>query len=212
MKIVVVGVNEHTIEFVREMVRLGHEVVIFDDKRELIERLEAELDIAGAMVDFLNLDDLESFGFSRADVVVLAHQSDAINVTLSTYAKSVGIPRIVVLTSDSRLANILTRLGLASDTVVVGNVLSKTLVSLLRGISVVDLPGNYAVAVINSRTLQHLAGVTIGEIKDRWRVRILQVVSKEGELRELADDYIVKEGDVLIVLAEKAEELDKLSA
>lgn len=210
MKIVVVGVNEHTMEFVREMVRLGHEVMIFDDRRELVERLEAELDIAGAVVDFLNLDDLESFGFSRADVVVLAHRNDAVNVMLSTYAKSVGIPRTVVLTNDSRIANIVMRLGLASDVVVVGDTLSKVLTSLLRGISVIDLPGENSIAIINSKILRHLAGATIGDIKDRWKIQVMLVVSEDGELREPFDDYVVKEGDVLIILVEKTK-LDKLS-
>ncbi len=210
MKIVVVGVNEHTMEFVREMVRLGHEVMIFDDRRELVERLEAELDIAGAVVDFLNLDDLESFGFSRADVVVLAHRNDAVNVMLSTYAKSVGIPRTVVLTNDSRIANIVMRLGLASDVVVVGDTLSKVLTSLLRGISVIDLPGENSIAIINSKILRHLAGATIGDIKDKWKIQVMLVVSEDGELREPFDDYVVKEGDVLIILAEKTK-LDKLS-
>ncbi len=204
MRIAVVGVADFTQNLVRRLVEQGHEVVVFDDVKEGIERLEAELDVAGAAVDLLDFDQLESFGFSKADVLLLAHRDESVNVALSVYAKVVNIPRVLVVSRNRRVAEVLLRLGLASNVVVAGDVVERATSSVLRGAEVIELPGDHAVAVIDTRVVNHLVGASAADLRERYRVSALRVVDREGALREPPDEYVIKEGDVLVLIAEKS--------
>ena len=202
MKVVVIGVTDYTAGLVRELVERGHQVAVFDDIKEGVERLEAELDITGAVVDLLNFDGLEEFGFSKADVLILAHREDAVNIVLSMYAKMINIPKILVVSKSKRIAEVLYKLGLASSVITVGDVIEKKLLSALSGAELIELPGNYVVASLDTRAIGHLVGMTVADFRERWRLTVLKLIDREGSLKEPVDDYVIKEGDALIVLGE----------
>ncbi|MEM1527839.1 MAG: NAD-binding protein [Sulfolobales archaeon] len=203
MKIVVVGVTDYTAGLVRELVERGHQVAVFDDTKEGVEKLEAELDVTGAVVDLLNFDGLEEFGFSKADVLVLAHRDDTVNIVLSMYAKMVNIPKTLVVSKSRRIAEVLSRLNLASSVVTIGDVIEKKLLSALSGVELIELPGDYVVASLDTRAIVHLVGLTIADFRDKWRLSVLKLVNRDGSLKEPVDDYVIKEGDVLVVLGER---------
>ncbi|MEM0352547.1 MAG: NAD-binding protein [Sulfolobales archaeon] len=203
MKIVVVGVTDYTAGLVRELVERGHQVAVFDDTKEGVEKLEAELDVTGAVVDLLNFDGLEEFGFSKADVLVLAHRDDTVNIVLSMYAKMVNIPKTLVVSKSRRIAEVLSRLNLASSVVTIGDVIEKKLLSALSGVELIELPGDYVVASLDTRAIVHLVGLTIADFRDKWRLSVLKLVDRDGSLKEPVDDYVIKEGDVLVVLGER---------
>lgn len=204
MKIVVVGVTDYTAGLVRKLVERGHQVAVFDDVKEGVERLEAELDVTGAIVDPLNFDGLEEFGFSKADVLVLSHRDDTANIVLSMYAKMINIPRTIVVSRGKRIAEVVLKLGLASSVVVVGDAVERKLVSALSGVEAIELPGDYMVASINTRTVGQLVGMSVADFRERWRLSVLKVVDRDGALKEPSDDYVIKEGDILVVLAERS--------
>ncbi|MEM0065806.1 MAG: NAD-binding protein [Sulfolobales archaeon] len=203
MKIVVVGVTDYTAGLVRKLVERGHQVAVFDDTKEGVEKLEAELDVTGAVVDLLNFDGLEEFGFSKADVLVLAHRDDTVNIVLSMYAKMVNIPKTLVVSKSRRIAEVLSRLNLASSVVTIGDVIEKKLLSALSGVELIELPGDYVVASLDTRAIVHLVGLTIADFRDKWRLSVLKLVDRDGSLKEPVDDYVIKEGDVLVVLGER---------
>ncbi len=203
MRVAVVGVADFTSSFVRRLLEQGHEVVVFDDVKEGIERLEAELDVAGAAVDLLDFDQLESFGFSKADVLLLAHRDESVNMVLSIYAKVVNIPRVLVVSRSRRMAEALLRLGLASSVILVSEVLERAVSSALRGAELVELPGGHVVAVLDTRVVGQLVGASAADLKERCKPSALRVVDREGALREPPDDYVIKEGDTLVLIAEK---------
>ncbi|MEM4692854.1 MAG: TrkA C-terminal domain-containing protein, partial [Sulfolobales archaeon] len=171
--------------------------------KEGVEKLEVELDITGAVVDLLDFDGLEKFGFSKADVLVLAHRDDTVNIVLSMYAKMVNIPKTLVVSKSRRIAEILSRLNLASSVVTIGDVIEKKLLSALSGVELIELPGDYVVASLDTRAIVHLVGLTIADFRDKWRLSVLKLVDRDGSLKEPVDDYVIKEGDVLVVLGER---------
>ncbi|MEM1699762.1 MAG: NAD-binding protein, partial [Sulfolobales archaeon] len=193
MKIVVVGVTDYTADLVRELVERGHQVAVFDDTKEGVEKLEVELDITGAVVDLLDFDGLEKFGFSKADVLVLAHRDDTVNIVLSMYAKMVNIPKTLVVSKSRRIAEILSRLGLASSIITIGDVIEKKLLFALSGVELIELPGDYVVASLNTIAIVHLVGLTIADFRDKWRLSVLKLVDRDGSLKEPVDDYVIKE-------------------
>lgn len=203
MKIAVVGVTDFTPGLVRRLLEQGHEVVVFDDVKEGVERLEAELDVVGAVVDFLDFDQLESFGFSKADVLLLSHRDESVNIVLGVYAKVVNIPRVVAVTRSRRVAEVLSKLGLASSIVIVGDVLERAVSSVLRGAEIVELPGGHVVAVLDTMVVGRLVGMSVADVKERCKPSALKVVDREGTLRDPPDEYVIKEGDVLVLIAER---------
>lgn len=203
MKVVVVGATDITTSLIREIVDKGHQVAVFDDVKENVEKLKAELDITGAAVDLLNFDELEEYGFSRADVVVLAHRDDTVNAVLSMYAKIVNIPRVLVVSRSKKVADAVRKLGLASAVLAIESLIEKAMASAFAGVETIELPGGYVVAALDSRTMSRLVGMSIADFRDRWRFAVLKVVDREGAVREPVDDYVIKEGDVVLVLAEK---------
>lgn len=203
MRIAVVGVTDFTAELVRELVKRGHQVAVFDDVKEGVEKLEAELDVTGVVVDLLRFDELEDFGFSKADVLVLAHREDTVNIVLSMYAKTVNIPKILVVSANRKIAEILSKLNLASSILVVGDIVENAVLSTLRGAEMIDLPGGHVVASLDTRIVSQLIGLSIADVRERWKLPVLKLVDREGALKEPAEDYVIREGDIIIVVAER---------
>lgn len=203
MKIVVIGVADFVANLVREMTDRGHQVAVFDDAKEGVEKLEAELDVTGAVVDLLNFDELEEFGFSKADVLVLTHRDDTINVVLSMYAKMVNIPRVLVVSKSKKIAEVIQKLGLASSVLTIESLVGKAVTSALLGAETIELPGDSLVAALDTKVISQLVGISIADLRDKWRLTVLRVIDREGILRELADEYVVKEGDIVLVVAER---------
>lgn len=210
MKIVVVGVADYTADLVRKLIERGHQVAVFDDLKEGVERLEVELDVTGAVVDPLDFDELEEFGFSKADVLILSHREDVVNMVLSMYAKVINIPKTVVVARNKKIAEVFIKLGLASSVITVGDVVERKVLSALRGAEVIELPGGYVIASLDTRVIGQLVGMSIAESRDKWRLSVLKVVDRDGVLKEPGEDYVVKEGDILIVVAEKSKIEDLL--
>lgn len=205
MRYVFVGSTGAIADVIRYVARRGHQVIVFDNTREGVEDLEAELGVTGAVVDLLNLQDLEEFGFSKADVVVIGHKYDSINVALATYAKQVGIPKVIVVTANRDLANVIRSLGLASDVVVINDVVSKAIVSSIHGFTSVDITENLVVLVIKSNALRDYVGKTIRELKEDLEVEVLKIVSSDEEIVSPSDDRVIKEGETLVILAKRSD-------
>ncbi len=201
MRYIFIGSTGAIADAVRYVAKRGHQVIVFDNIREGVEELEAELGITGAVVDLLNLQDLERFGFSKADVVIIGHRYDSINVALAAYAKHVGIPKVIVVTANRELANVLQVLGLAGDVIVINEVVGKAIVSSIYEVSSVALTEDLAVLVLKPDTLRDYVGRTIKEVEEDLEVEVLKVVSSDGTAINPMSDYIIKEGEALVVLA-----------
>ena len=203
MKVVVVGASDLTEGVVRELTERGHQVVVFDDVKDPVERLEAELDITGAVVDLLNFDELERYGFSKADILILAHRDDSVNTILGMYAKIVNIPRVVAVLRSRRMAEVVTRLGLASRAVVIGEVVGEEVRSSIHGAKLIELPGGRVLAALDVEKLGRVVGTSVKDFRNTWDAVVVGIVDKEGLFKEPLDEYTFREGDVVIVLAER---------
>jgi len=204
VRYIFIGSTGAIADAVRYIAKRGHQVIVFDNIREGVEELEAELGITGAVVDLLNLQDLERFGFSKADVVIIGHRYDSINVALAAYAKHVGIPKVVVVTANRELANVLQALGLAGEVIVVNEVVSKAIVGSIYGVSSIALTEDLAVLVLKPDNLRDYVGRTIKEFEEDLEVEVLKVVGSDGTTINPVRDYIIKEGEALVVLASRS--------
>ena len=209
MRYIFVGSTGAIADVIKYVARRGHQVIVFDNTREGVEELEAELGVTGAVVDLLNLQDLERFGFSKADVVVVGHKYNSINVALAAYAKQVGIPKIVVVTANRELASVIKALGLANDVVVVNEVVSRAVVSSIYGAISVDLTGDLVILVLRPSALRDYVGRSVGELEEDLEVEVLKVVGSDGVAVSPSDDRVIREGETLVALASRSA-LEKL--
>jgi len=209
VRYIFVGSTGAIADVIKYVARRGHQVIVFDNTREGVEELEAELGVTGAVVDLLNLQDLERFGFSKADVVVVGHKYNSINVALAAYAKQVGIPKIVVVTANRELASVIKALGLANDVVVVNEVVSRAVVSSIYGAISVDLTGDLVILVLRPSALRDYVGRSVGELEEDLEVEVLKVVGSDGVAVSPSDDRVIREGETLVALASRSA-LEKL--
>jgi len=204
VRYVFVGSTGAIADVIRYVARRGHQVIVFDNIREGVEELEAELGITGAVVDLLNLQNLEQFGLSKADVVVIGHRYDSINVALAAYAKQVGIPKTIVVTANRELANVIKALGLANDVVVVNEVVGRAVVSSIYGVSSVDVTEDLVVLVLRPDALRDYVGRPIRELKEDLEIEVLKVIDSDGVAVSPSDDHVIREGETLVALASRS--------
>lgn len=90
MKVVVVG-NGKVGRTIVEQTRIeGHEVIIVDKDKEIIDDIIDELDVVGIVGNGASYDVLKEAGVSNADLVVATTDSDEINILSCLVAQKIG--------------------------------------------------------------------------------------------------------------------------
>ncbi|MFN4046611.1 MAG: hypothetical protein ACK4H7_04655, partial [Acidilobaceae archaeon] len=87
-----------------------------------------------------------------------------------------------------------------------------TLRELVYGVKILNVGGSMSLVVADTRTLDHLVGARIGELRG-GDMEVLAVIDKNGKyVTDVPDDYVISEGVKIIALvkSEKLEESLKL--
>ena len=90
MKVVVIGTGKVGRSIVEHTRQEGHEVVLIDKKRELIEDIIDELDVLGIVGNGASYDIQQEAGVEDADIFIAATSLDEINIFSSILAKKLG--------------------------------------------------------------------------------------------------------------------------
>ena len=90
MKVVVIGTGKVGRSIVEHTRQEGHEVVLIDKKRDLIEDIIDELDVLGIVGNGASYDILKEAGVDKADLVVAATSSDETNILSCLIAQKIG--------------------------------------------------------------------------------------------------------------------------
>ncbi len=95
MKVAIAGAGKVGKSIARELVGIGHDVLLIDRDGELVERSKIEgVDIVKA--DACEMASLEQVGLEQCQVVVAATGDDKVNLVVSLLAKTeYGVPRVV---------------------------------------------------------------------------------------------------------------------
>ncbi len=207
MNIMVVGALREFQHLLAELSRRGHHVVVVDDNVERIKAIEEHLDIPCYNIDLLDYEALNSIGFPRADILVAAHPRDHINLVVSVYAKNEGIPRIYAVVGEESIAKALVSLNIVKGAVLKGASVAAALRELIYGVKILNVGGSTSLVVADTRILDHLVGVQVGELR-RGNLEVLAVIDREGKPKtNVPDDYVISEGARIIALV-KTENLE----
>jgi trk system potassium uptake protein TrkA len=96
MYIVVAGIGLVGGELTRRLVEHKHDVVVIDSDAEACEKVYAEVGVVAIAGDVARVEILEQAGIDKADVVVAATGSDAVNLAAAILARSFGVEQVIV--------------------------------------------------------------------------------------------------------------------
>lgn len=96
MKVVIAGAGNVGMFIAADLNEAGHEVLIIEEDRDLVSRLQPTLDVGWFPADACEVRSLHAAGMADADVVVAATGDDEDNLVISLLAKQeFAVPRVV---------------------------------------------------------------------------------------------------------------------
>ncbi|MEM1644796.1 MAG: TrkA family potassium uptake protein [Ignisphaera sp.] len=202
MRVLIVGATDEALEIIRRLLNEGHEVIILDDNRSRIDKAVQELDVAAYMFSMIDLDTFQQAGIHKADMVLAIHPLDAVNILACSLAKHFNVPRIYAVVNSKESANMLWKLGLASNVLIKSRALSKALIELIYDVKLIELDNENYLVLATVGEGSYLVGKTIGDVEDEG-VKVVVVLSDENTLINLDKNYTFKQGDKIVFIIRK---------
>jgi trk system potassium uptake protein TrkA len=112
MRVVLIGASGLAMATVGEMLEAGHEVVVVDKDKEVIEELDEQFDCSFYCGDGAKPSVLEDVGPGNTDLLLCLSDDDTSNVLAAVVAKSMDFSRVVLRLEDTDLLSICDQLGL----------------------------------------------------------------------------------------------------
>lgn len=138
MRIAIVGAGKYGIPTAQALIDEGHEVILIDDDRQVIESLEGHLDCSFLHGDGAKPSVLSEVDPEQTDMLFCLTSDDRVNMIASLVGRSLGFSRVVPSIQDPQLESICTELGL-DDTIIPARAISRQLVDMTRGLDAVEL-------------------------------------------------------------------------
>jgi trk system potassium uptake protein TrkA len=138
MKIVVIGASVLATATARILLARGHDVVIVDKDRVVIDALSEELDCGFVQGDGTRPAILREVGPKDSDVLLCLTHNDQDNILAALVGRSLGFPRVVPMIRESEYATICSELGL-SDTILPDQTIARTLADMVAGYDILEL-------------------------------------------------------------------------
>jgi trk system potassium uptake protein TrkA len=175
------------------------DVVVVDGDSSRVEALRRELDIATFVGDLLDLDLYKEIGMQRADIVIATHTNDLINMVVCSYAKHLGVPRVIAVVNDDKIASVLKELNLATEIVIKPSELSTILKERLYNIKKIDIAQNQSLVFLDSILHMNLIDKSIEDITKNDST-VIFIIDKENKIIYPNKEYRIQRGDKIFVL------------
>jgi len=202
MRILIVGAGKLGSLLAKNLSEKGHEVIVIEIDEEKARRLAEEADVAAYVRDATDPAVYEEVGLQSIDVVVATTNKDEVNLFVSLIAREYGVPRVVAKVRDTRVAHILTRVGLVEQVIVEPKVMSSIIEGIIEGkYNVVELVpvfvGDFRLVTVTIAEGSSVEGQLLDEVKyPKHAAKILAVYDGQefhdpGELIRLEPGYQV---------------------
>ncbi len=132
MRIVFVGAGTLTLMTVRLLLKRGHEVIIIDRDKELLEELGEELDCGYLHGDGSKPAILREANPENTDILLCLTNSDQTNIIAALVGRSLGFKRVVSKIDDPEFEHICLELGL-EDTIIPARTIGLHLADMCEG-------------------------------------------------------------------------------
>ncbi|MFQ6117407.1 MAG: potassium channel family protein, partial [Candidatus Bipolaricaulia bacterium] len=210
MRVIIVGLGNVGRELAELLIREGgHQLVLIDEDSELCERLATKYDALVLQGDGTEPEVLRQAGAGEADALVATTDSDALNTVIAMLGKQFGVPQIIVKLIDLGLRPACQEIGV--DAIVSPNLsVANEILAIIHGYRWLD----FSLIVRGGAKLAEFApGEAKGKrLADLPLPRGSLVVSIIREDRAIVPhgEVKLKEGDLLVVVAEGERTMEKV--
>ncbi|MCP4364000.1 MAG: TrkA family potassium uptake protein [Planctomycetes bacterium] len=213
----VVGLGRFGSTVARELMDKGAEVIAIDRSKKRVEAVKNDVSSA-IQIDTMDEESLRQCGIEKVDAAIVCMGLDTEESILATtiLKKKIGINRVIARAGTRLHAEILEMVGAEEIVFPERDIGEKVAVKLVSpGLEeFVELGEDLVLAEIEVKT-ETLAGKSLKDLGLFAKYKISPIIIKkkvryekagkvaEEEIRELPDpDYVVSEGDTLLVLGE----------
>lgn len=210
MFILLAGAGKVGTNLARELLGLGHEVVLVEKDRRRVERLEEELGHMVVYGDATELYVLERAGIKRPpDIVVAATGDDEDNIVICQLAREkYGAPKVIARVNDPRNQQHFDLLGIAPTVSQ-----TRTILALIEH----EVPEHELLHLLELRRENveiieaevdekaPAAGKSIAELRLPESVRLISV-TRQGKAEIAASSTVLRPGDQVLAILQPGDE------
>ena len=210
MRAVFIGATSLTLMTVHALLKRGHEVVIVERDRELIDSLAQELDCGFLHGDGSKPAILRETDPAATDVLYCLTHHDQANIIASLVGRSLGFPRVVTRIDDPEFEHICIELGL-EDTIIPARTIGRHLADMFEGRDPLELTTMIRYeARIFSFVAREAHAVPVGELPLPKNSRVV-CLYRNGNLQIPADTSRLEPGDEVVIIThrDRLEELEQ---
>jgi len=138
MRVVFVGADGLSVATAELLIARGHEVVIIDRDKDVIEALSDHLDCGFVHGDGSRPAILREASPRGSDLLLCLTGDDQTNILASLVGRSLGFERVVTKIEDQELEHICLELGL-EDTIVPSRTIARYLADTAEGLNLLEL-------------------------------------------------------------------------
>ena len=138
MRVVFVGSGPVTMMTAERLIERGHEVIIIESNRDVIDELSDMIDCSFLHGDGSSPEVLREADPEASDILFCLTEHDQTNIIANLVGRSLGFKRVVASISDADFEPVCQELGL-QDTIVPARTISRYLVDMLAGVDILEL-------------------------------------------------------------------------
>jgi len=199
MRIVFIGAGKLSVMTARSLLERKHEVVLIEQKKELIEELSGELDCGFLHGDGSRPDLLREAGPEHTDYLFCMTDNDQTNIIATLVGRSLKFKKIVTKIDNKEFEHICSELGL-ENIIVPTRTISRFLIDMVAGKDILELS---TMIKGNVRFFSFEAGAEDeGEVNDLNLPGNSRVIYfyRDGEFVIADSKTKLKEGDEVVIL------------
>jgi trk/ktr system potassium uptake protein len=202
MRAVFVGAGSLVVSTVRYLLKRGHEVVVIERDKGVIEALAPELDCGFLHGDGSRPAVLREADPEHTDCLLCLTDSDQANIISSLVGRSLGFKQVVTKIVDPELDHICVELGL-EDVIIPSRTIGRHLVDKLEGTDPLEISAKIkGDARVFSFIVRSGDEKPVGDLGLPDASRIVCVYRK-GEFLLPQDDTVLKEDDEVVLITHR---------
>jgi trk system potassium uptake protein TrkA len=199
MRAVFVGAGSLTLRAARILAARGHEVVVIERQREVIDALADQIDCGFLHGDGTRPHVLREADPAHSDLLLCLTSNDQANIIASLVGRSLGFARVITRIEEEEFEHICLELGL-EGAIIPARTIGRYLADMAEGRDILEL----SLAIKGeARLFVFAAGEAdegrVGEVDLPDGARITHLY-RDGELVLAADDTRIRKGDEVVVL------------
>lgn len=202
MKVLIVGAGDVGRRLAKALAEDGNEVVVIDRDKRSCDAVAGETDALVLNREATDLNIYEEIELDKFDVVLALTNRDEVNLFICMVAKNYGVPRVISLVEDEKIAEFMSGLGV-EKALCKPKLVANTLNNIVKGKrEIAEIfeaeKGSFKLVAIDVGG--HIVSKTLKDLNIPPRTKVISIFNGEGFV-DPSSDYTLKDGDIIIALA-----------